>query len=241
MIWGLFGVLAAAGGAGAAYAPELARQLPWLEVQRVELTGARLLTPAEIIAASGIRAGQHLFEEGVEWERALLSHPVIASARVTRQPPGTLRVAITEKRPVAFVQEEALSPATSSGEILPIDPAAVELDLPIVHGTRADSTSAAALERMLAETERLARLDPAFMAEISEIRALPTDPSSLVLLHPAAEIVLGPGADLQRLIELRAVLADLQARGVDADDGLRLDLRFRDQIVVRRNSPPEHS
>jgi cell division protein FtsQ len=242
VVGGLLGLSAAVAAGSAAYAPELARLLPWLEVERVEVAGTHLLAPAEIVAASGIRTGQHLFEEGARWEEALRSHPVIADADVARRPPGTLRVTVTEKRPVAFLQADALSPATATGEILPIDPAAVSLDLPIVHGSRGDPASAATLERILAETERLADLDPVLMAAVSEIRAFPADPDALVLLHSAAEIVIPIGADVQRLAELRAVLADVETRRIASSGaGVSLDLRFRDQIVVRHTSSPEHS
>src|SRR5690606_28125580 len=117
-------------------------------------------------------------------------HPMVASATIARIPPGTVRLIVTEKSPVALVQEDALGLATTTGEILPLDPTLHALDLPIVRGTRADSASAAVLQRLLTETQRLVTLDPLLMAEISEIDTFSADPDALVLLHPDAKIVL---------------------------------------------------
>ncbi|MEX0912480.1 MAG: FtsQ-type POTRA domain-containing protein, partial [Gemmatimonadota bacterium] len=60
----------------------LGRHLSWLTVERVEISGTRLLAPHEVLAASGIQPGQHLLDDRENWEAALEAHPVIAAATV---------------------------------------------------------------------------------------------------------------------------------------------------------------
>lgn len=225
----------------------IGRHIAWLSVERVEVTGTRLLAPEEVIAVAGIEPGQPLLQEPDLWIDALRQHPVIADVSVTRWPPRTLRIHVIEKLPVALVSDGTLRLATASGEILPVDPHAAPLDLPIVHGSFQDSASAAAAHATLAETDRLTVLAPALMRQVSEIRAEPGEDSVLRLSHAAAEILVPAGAPLLRLEELKIVLADLERRfpASDAEDTRRhrhhVDLRFDDQVVVRPSNPDERS
>lgn len=233
--------LGAAGAAGIAlvagawvYGPGVLREMDVFEIQRVEITGARLLTPAEVLSASGVRDGQNLWDDRTVWVQSLLAHGGIESARVTRRAPGTLRIRVEEKQPVAYVEAGALRLATGGGELLPADPSRAALDLPIVRADWTDSAGAVVARRVLAEAGRLSAIDPSLIGQVSEIRAEGED--AFILSHRLAELIVPAGADPTRIAELRAVLADLEARaGAEALERTRIkvDLRFRDQIVVR--------
>ncbi len=223
------------------------RRIAWLSVEKVEITGTRLLAPHEVVAASGVALGQPLLDEPAVWEDALRQHPVIADAAVTRRPPHTLRIHVIEKAPVAFVSDGTLRLATAAGEILPVEPHVVPLDLPIVHGSLDDSTRAEATRGALAETDRLTSLAPALMREVSEIRVARDDSGVLHLSHSTAEIVVPFGATPSRIEELKRVLADLDRRfparaaTPAARRSHHIDLRFEDQVVVRPSKSGERS
>lgn len=240
--------VAALGAALAAplWGPPLLREVPWFAAREIEVTGTRLLAPHEVLLASGVRPGVNVWTDPEAWERALERHPVVARARVDRRLPHTLHVRVTERRAVALLQEGVLRPATGDGLLLPVDPARASLDLPLlrapagaVAGARvADGGTRAAL----AELERLAELDPALAARVSEVHPAADGTLRLLLAAPAAEVLLPPGADGQRLAELGATLADLARRlaadsaGAGAGAGgarARVDARWQDQIVVR--------
>jgi cell division protein FtsQ len=214
--------------------PRLLRHVPWFDVRRVEISGTHLLAPHQVLAASGIRAGQSVWSDLDRWESALRADPAIANARVSRRLPSTLRIRVTEKRPLAYVEDGALDPVTATGEILPLDPTRSPVDLPVIRGSWS-RTPPATRHALLRETDRLSRLDPALLAQVAEIR--PSDPrvDCLVLRHRLAEIVLPVGVGSDRLAELGEVLADLERRGVAVPSGPppRIDLRYEDQIVVR--------
>src|SRR5690606_2884838 len=119
------------------------------------------------------------------------AHPVVEDVQITRRLPGTLRIRVREKAAVALVaDDDALLLATAAGEILPVDPASVEVDLPIVHGSFADSAGAASVRRALDMIGHLADLDPDLMAATSEALP-PTGPSEpLRLVHTVGDILV---------------------------------------------------
>ena len=229
-------VLGAAALSSPLWGPRVLREIPWFEVRRVEISGTRLVAPHQALAASGVERGRNLWAELGEVEAALSAHPAIEGAVVRRRLPHTLRIRIEEKRPIAYVEAGALSPVTSRGEILPVEPA--RLDLPVIRGDWSKATPALR-GALLAETERLARTDPALLAHVSEIRGVGKTLEHLVLTHSLAEITLPVGVTPERLAQLRAVLEDLERRlpAAVAEDGpassARVDLRYEEQIVVR--------
>ena len=213
--------------------PVLGR-VAWFDADRIEVVGARLLAPHEVVVASGIEIGASVWNDPAAWEAALRRHPVVAEAEVTRRLPATLRIRIVEKRPAGFVGGGTLRPATAAGEILPVDPARVVVDLPLVAGSAPDSAarvSDRATLALLREAGRLAELDPALLARVSELRSAPGG-LRLLLASPRAEVLLPTGAGEPRLTQLRAPLDDVARRAGDAGTVL-LDARYADQVVVR--------
>lgn len=230
------------------WAPPLLASVPWFDVQRVEVSGTRLLAPHEVMAAAGVTTGQSVWDDADDWAARLRSHPVIADATVERRLPSTLRIRIREEEPVAFVDEGDLRVITASGAVLPVDPAKSPLDLPIVRAADADSAETASRQPAstirpraealaAAEIARLGRLDPQLVARVSEVRIRGPKQLGLVLSRPFAEISMPMGASPARLHQLRAVIADLEQRlgeeAIAPEKPAHVDLRYRNQIVVR--------
>jgi cell division protein FtsQ len=222
------------------WAPPLLREVSWFAARRVEVSGTRLLAPHEALAASGVRIGASVWTDPAAWEAALRRHPAVADAEVTRRLPSTLRIRVEEKRPAALVEAGTLRPATADGEVLPVDPARVRVDLPLLRaaaggeGTRriADPRARAAL----AETGRLGELDPALMARVSEVRPAAGGGLRLTLTSPAADVLVPRGVDGAGLARLRAALEHLEPRLAADTLGRRavVDLRYDEQVVVRK-------
>ena len=220
------------------WGPPVLRHVPLFDADRVEVAGTRLLAPHEAVAASGVRIGASVWTDPAAWEAALRRHPVVASATVERRLPSTLRIRVVEKRPAALVRAGTLRPATAAGEILPVDPARVPVDLPVAGAapdTAARVRDPAAL-RLLAEAARLADADPALMARVSELSADGGGAVRLVMARPRAEVRLPAGAAEPRLVQLRAALDDVERR-LPEGARARVDARFADQVVVRLPRP----
>ncbi len=226
-------------------APAALRLVPWFSISRVEVTGNALLSPAEVVEAAGVRSGQNLWQHENTWLESLARNPVVASAEISRRPLRTLRIAVTEKEPVALAGAGVLRPATAAGEILPVSPARRTLDLPLlseVVQAAPGRIEQPAARTLLAELGRLAELDPGLVARTSEVRSGAAGELYLDLLEPRAELLLLHGTSATRLRQVSAVLAEL-SRNAAAAGGqpgrIVVDVRFRGQIVARPT--PEES
>lgn len=212
------------------WGPRVLERTPWFRVRRVEVAGARMVAPHDVLAASEIRLGESVWREPGPWTAALRRHPGIEDARVVRRLPGTLRIEVAEKRPVGLVEAGALRPVTSRGEVLPVDPARVPLDLPLI---RAEG---ARVRSLAAEVGRLGQLDPGLFARVSEVSWEGKETLLLTLAAPDARVLVPAGAASSRLRQLRAALDEIERRAPSSADGagpVRIDLRFREQVVVR--------
>jgi cell division protein FtsQ len=91
----------------------------WLGVDRVEVTGAQRLQPAQVEAAAAVQSGTPLarVDTGAVEERIAELAPV-ADVAVRRSWPGTLTVEVTERTPAAgVVQADGVSLLDASGVV----------------------------------------------------------------------------------------------------------------------------
>jgi len=225
------------------WGPRAGRRIAWFAAERVEVTGARLLAPHEVLRASGVSVGTNVWIDPAPYVAALRRDPAVADAEITRVLPRTLRIRVTEKAPAALVQAGTLRPATADGEVLAVDPARVGVDLPLFTGRvrldRRGRVADAETRAALAEAGRLGALEPGLMAAVSEVRPLGGDGLRLVLSSPAADVLVRDGIGPDAVARLRAALDDV-ARRAAADTlpqpRLEIDARYDDQVVVRHRS-----
>ena len=196
------------------------RRLDYFRVRAVEVSGARYLEPAEIVRALDVDTLRSIWDELAPLERRVLGHPGVRAASVERGLPGTLRVHVEERRPVAFVPAPAgMRVMDDEGRELPIDPTRRPVDVPV-----APDADTATL-RLLGELRDRA---PAFYQQVSEVRRGGRDE----VLFRLPELVVRARSTVEagRLADIRFVAADLAGRNLRAAE---LDLRFRDQVIAR--------
>jgi len=228
----LIGLVCAA--AAALFGPRAWGELVEMEIFRVvdlELSGARYVTFEDAVALAAVPGNASVWDDPTSWEEGISSHPLVASARVRRRLPGTLLIEIEERVPVALVPTPTLEPVDREGRILPLDPALLGLDLPLLETDGAvSSTEVRAF--LAGQAERLGRIDPAFAARTSD---LSRDPQGDLIARwgdPRVTFRMPASVTARRLDEAAVVLADAAAR-FGAPLQLTVDLRFADQVVVR--------
>ena len=222
-------IMAAAWGARAA-----ARQMAFFRVRAVEIRGVRYIQPNEVVSRLRIDTGASLWDDLEPYRQRVMRHPQVSDVRITRRMPGTLVVTIRENLPVALVQTTAgLLPYDSLGKQLPIDPARMNLDLPIVATT--DPV-------LLKFVGAIRAAEPRVFARIEEVRRTGRD-EILLTLSSGARVagVAAPqsrtlrvrvpvGLSVERLADIFPVETDLARRQVQVGE---LDLRYRDQVIAR--------
>jgi cell division septal protein FtsQ len=230
----------------AAFTPLALRRFDGFRVQRLEVVGARYLTPEAAATASGITAAANIFDDPTPWIEGLLAHPLVIEASVERQLPGTVRLRIVESKPVALARTPELRAIDERGRVLPADPAAEGMDLPVLSVLTRVSASGHAADsattRIAAFLGAVYRSEPALLGWISEIGAQ-RDAIRIVLRNAHdAEVLLPFDPTPARLRELQLTLSELSAPRLTADTARvappelarvrRIDGRFTDQIVV---------
>jgi cell division protein FtsQ len=160
----------------------------------------------------------------------------VSDVEISRRLPGPLVVRIYENIPVALVPSpRGLEAVDTAGTVLPIDPAADDIDLPVA--SQRDVSILALLGEIRAGDPRLYRR----ISEISRdgrrglvLELLPeatSEMSSATARGRASLRVRVPsGVPVERLADIFPVESDLVRRRANVAE---LDLRYRDQVIAR--------
>lgn len=219
--------------------PGLLAAVPIFEVAEVRVEGADMVPDREILEWAAIPDSANVWDDPAGWEAAVAGHPVVRSVRIRRDLPSTLVVEVEEREPVAFVATPVLEPVDLEGNILPVDPSRVRLDLPVVRildKVGADSTPPPHRLRPPVEAVALLRENPAFHVRLSELREEP-DGSVTALWgsSPSLEVKLRLPVDPVRIEEGLEILEHELSSDTTATPRY-LDLRWADGVTVGRGA-----
>lgn len=206
--------------AGVLLGPRALRHVGFFRVRRLELIGVRYLPPEQLVARLGLRRNQNLFEDAGEIVRRAEGVAGVVSARVERRLPGTLRVVIVERAPLAFAPgPDGLVVLDERGP-LPYDPAATGLELPLV--PRPDSVVLSALARVRAADSAL----------YQEVDAAERGPTGAVILEMGQRRAMVRG--IPTIEEVQAVAVVHRYLASTHRPYPELDARFAGWVVARR-------
>ncbi|HVE78822.1 MAG TPA: FtsQ-type POTRA domain-containing protein [Gemmatimonadaceae bacterium] len=202
------------------WGPRALGELSYFRVRRVEIRGAALLRPSDVLARLAVDTTASVWDDVGPLERRVAAHPQVGAVRIERRLPGTLVVHVTENLPVALVATpRGFEAYDGAGRSLPVDPTATPVDVPVL--AQRDT----GLLRLLAEVRASY---PALYDRISDVRRR----GGRELLVRLASLRVRAPADVsaERLAELLPVEADLARRGARVAE---VDLRYRDQVIAR--------
>jgi len=150
------------------------------DINNIEIEGARRLSRGVLLQQAGLKPGVNLLAvRPAQVERALLSHPWIAKAELSRQWPDHLHLKIQERDPVALVQigEELLYMDRQGMLFKPLSPGDPH-NFPVITGLTPEQFRHAAgdLPEVVAQTFHLMEVlkktpPPLNLENISEIHA----------------------------------------------------------------------
>jgi hypothetical protein len=157
-------------------------------------------------------------------ERRVGSLAGIASVRISRRLPATVRVEVTEVEPVAMAAgPSGLVPVGADGRSLPYDPATAPVDAPVVQRATPELAGA------LAAVESA---DPALFADVATARGAggAGGGGAVALELDGGRLLLETPVDPAVVRAMSAVRRDVNSRGRAWRE---LDGRFRGWVVVR--------
>ena len=171
---------------------------PLFGAKRIQVTGEQRLTAAEVAALAGLRDGTNVFHLDTAAAAARLeTSPWIASARVQRDLPSTVRIAVVEREPVAV---------SSNGDVVASDatvlPGAPSASLPRIDGALGPLSSSDLADAAAA----LGAMPPVVRARVASV-VVGVDHSMSVRLDGGIQVDYGTaGQDGAKGEALRAVL-----------------------------------
>jgi cell division septal protein FtsQ len=200
------------------------QSMDFFRVRRVEIEGLRYASPDEIVSRLRVDTLASVWDKLSPLEARVAEHEQVRTVRIKRKLPGTLVVVVTENPPVALVSTaRGLIVTDADGKALPVDPTTMDVDLPVL--AQHDSL----LLRLLGETQAE---EPALFARVSEARR--SGRGEILLVLPEFRILADSAVNTARLAEVLPVELDAAGRNWRPRE---LDLRFRDQVIVRLQSP----
>jgi len=202
------------------WGPAVMRPLSFFAVRRVEVVGARYLSPDAVVRALALGDPASVWDDRGVLERRLRAMPGVAEARVERRLPGMLRVTVREVEPVALAEgPDGLVPVGGDGHPLPYDPASAPVDAPV-------------LERVgpvvLAALVQIQLTDPGLFADVSAARESRGGAVELELKDGIVR--LGTPVEPEVVRSVSAVRRDLEVRSTLWRE---LDARFHGWVIVR--------
>jgi len=231
----LLALLAIAAGAGA---HRWVTTSPRFAVAAVDVQGASRLSADRIRTVAGVAPGDNLWSVDTNQVRARLEGmPEIRRADVVRALPNRLTILVEERRPFTLVHAGRLHWLDDEGHVLGEETRAVAPEVPIISGLTeeelATMRTAPTTKARDAITliRALLRSGGGLAAEISEIDMGRVEGPVLYTVD-GVEVRLGTDDWDERLARLEGVLAQ-----VATQDVRYVDLRFRDQVILRKAQP----
>ena len=190
--------------------PRRLAEIDWFRVRAVRVEGAKNLSAEEVERLAAVSPSANLWDDAEPVAARVRAHPLVREVAVSRRLPATLLIR------------------------LPLDPARLRLDLPVLRPARAGAAAStpAALAPAAREIARLAEAEPTLWANVSVVTAEGARDLMLDLSEPAVRMHVRIPLTPLRLREALAVLDD--ATGRTGEPPATLDLRFADQVVIRR-------
>jgi len=202
------------------WGPHAMRPLSFFRVRHIEVRGARLASPAEVVQTMQVDTLWSVWDRTDSLVARVKRLAQVESAEISRRLPGTLVVTITEYLPVALIPAaDGFRAYDEDGRALALDMSRMPMDLPVIQ--KRDTT----LLRLLGEVRAS---DPSLFARVSELRR--AAPGELVMQLVTYPVRLRADAPIERLELLAPVEQDLVRRKIRVAE---LDLRFNDQVIAR--------
>lgn len=159
---------------------------PWLRLRQVSVTGTEVLTPAEVRAAAGARLGSPLISVDTDAvsANARRALPRIESVDIDRSWPHSLRISVTERKPVLLREKGGKFDEVDARGVLFATVGKAPRGIPLLDLDASESPSLRRFgtDRLLSEAARVATaLPPSVASGVRAVRIRSYDAVTLLL------------------------------------------------------------
>ncbi len=224
------------------YFREWLSQQSYFNITGITFSGLERVSESEISALLPPLKGKNLFSLDMPWlEKQLEQHSWVEKADLHRHLPAGLLIEIHERQPVALVNCGDLWAIDRSGVILPLEGERGEIDLPIINagiGPELKAGVATSDLRVLVLLPQIAALQkrlPEIWGAISEVSWDEKGQIEIYVFRNSARVLLGEKPTWQQMLNFYTFLI-YQGRRSGIEDITFVDLRFHEQVVVRRTT-----
>jgi len=236
--WLAIAVIVVAGGSGVAGGVRWLLTAPRFAIAGVEVRGVSRVSAERVVEAAGIPARANIFRiDPATVTARLQTVPEILRADVIRELPNRVTILVEERRPFTLVSNGTLHWLDEEGRLLGEEPHAVAPNVPVISGLSEAELAALRTDEpgpkaraALTLIRSLLRSGSALVGEISEIDMSGREGPVLYTVD-GIEVRLGAEEWEERLARLAGVLAQIGRTG---EGVTTIDLRFRDQVVLRK-------
>ena len=216
----------------------LVRTLSLFNVRNVEVSGCLYLSDELVRSMVEEFRGVNGFAlDRSEVEKKVSAGERVRDVSVRFLPPGTLKVALREREPVAYLAGGEIAQVDSSGRILPPVPDRPLPGLPVITGVDNPPGEAGkgedpsgALGTALSLLSLFRKLNPLGLYQrISEIDVRASDNIVMYTVTPVTRINFGSTGFREKIERFGLVWMDLSAKGMVPGT---IDLRFDDHVIV---------
>ena len=221
---------------------------PRFNLTRIDIQGNHKVSEREILQKAKMELGTNIFRMDLDGtEEHIKEDKRIKGVRVKRKFPNQILIEVEEKKPALWINlPEGLYGLSPDQEIIPLEEEDFDLDLLVVSGLASLPVFGKKKESVKSYTpwpNRKAKFafnfyttlleeDVSFMESISEINLGDETNLILYLVPGGTQVNLGKDGLKKKLRRLRAIL-----RYEEKPEYLAcIDLRFKDQVVLRKSS-----
>jgi len=209
-------------------------------VKQTDVDGNIILSDEEILQLANIPDSAGLYDLDLRLMRErILQQPYIKDVVINRELPSTLKIKVTERRPVAILNNTNLLYLDQEGYVLPHTSSRDIFDLPIISGLTPPIDANPGEKIELTEIQTAMEIF-SVAQEVNEelyhfISEVDLNNRRDILIYSAewgVPIIFGRGEALRKLVYLDAFLKQYAIKRGLANI-IYIDLRFDKQVVVR--------
>lgn len=213
-------------------------------IRAVTVSGNQFVSREQILDVADIDLSKDIFAiDTDEIEVRILTHPMIDQVSVRRFLPATLKIKVHERTLLAALAGSEIAAVDYDGTIVYNYPAAAIYDLPVITGFRMQAETHGVKKpkepELLDDAFRILRQlkedDIILYHEISELHFSPAVGLILYFKRSNLPVILGRDDFFLKVAYFSTVYHHLANTG-NLDKALAIDIRFKNQVVVKNKS-----